>query len=348
MSAAGDATMRHMVYHGVRDIRLAESEIPVPGPGEVVIKNAVTLTCGTDVKMYLRGYRFDPPHGIGHEAAGTVFSVGEGVEEFVVGDRIVAHNTAPCQRCEFCKRGLHSLCPDIVNNLGAYGEYWRIPVEILRQNAFHLPDDMSFTQAALTEPLSCAVYGVSQLPIGFGDVVAVNGCGPIGLMFVRLATLRGARVVAVDPSAGRLAVAERLGAWHTVLPEDLEHQVSAVRELTSGGLGVDVAIEATGVPAVWNAAYDMARPGATVLLFGGTKSGTSVTFDCHSLHYDQITVKGVYHTTPQHVAEAFELLRMGVISAEDFVQNEYPLERTEEALLEHANGAVIKNAVVYE
>ncbi|MDT0269637.1 zinc-binding dehydrogenase [Streptomyces sp. DSM 44915] len=339
--------MKQAVYHGIEDVRIQETEIPVPGPGEIVVRNRVTLTCGTDVKMFMRGYRYDPPHLIGHEAAGVVHAVGEGVTRFAVGDRVVAHNTAPCHACYYCKKGNHSMCVDLPSNLGAYAEYQLIPANIVRETAFLIPEGMEFEQAALTEPLACAVYGTSQVPIELGDTVVVNGCGPIGLMFVRLAYLRGAIVIAADVNEKRLALAEKLGAKHTVVVRQGENQVAAIKALTEDERGVDIAIEATGLPQVWELAFDMVCPGGTVLFFGGTKKGTSVELDCTRFHYDQITAKGIFHTTPIHVRAAFELLRTGAIRHEDFVQNSYELTDLESALREHARGDVIKNAIRY-
>ena len=242
------------------------------------------------------------------------------------------------------------MCTDLLlNNFenGAYAEYQKIPARIVEQNMFHIPDNMSYKQAALTEPLACALYGTSLTPIELGDTVCVNGCGPIGLMFIRMCYLRGARVIACDMSDARLEVAKKLGAAETVNINAVSDQAAAVRAFTEDGRGVDVAIEAVGLPEVWNIAINMARPGGFVLCFGGTKKGLSVPIDTTKLHYEQLTVKGVFHTTPVHVNAAFEMLKMNAISADDFVQNEYPIEEIEKALLEHASGSVIKNAIVY-
>lgn len=339
--------MKRIVYHGIQDIRLEEAEIPKPGPGEVVIKNKVTLTCGTDCKMFMRGYRYEPPHLIGHEASGDVVAVGEGVTKFKLGDRVVAHNTAPCHKCYWCKKGQHSMCVDLPSNLGAYAEYQLIPANIVNETMFKLPDDMEYKQAALTEPLSCAVYGISNVEIELGDSVVVNGCGPIGLMFIRLAVLRGARVIACDKQENRLALAKKLGAAEIINIDEVD-QVQAVRDLTEDSRGVDVAIEAAGLPQVWEIAFNQVRAGGQVLCFGGTKKDTTVNIDCTRMHYEQITIKGVFHTTPIHVNAAFELLKMGAISADDFVENEYRIEDTEAAIREHAAGKVIKNCIVYD
>lgn len=342
--------MKKVSFYAPEDIRVEEAAVPVPGPGEVVVKNKVTLTCGTDVKTYKRGYRYEPPFSMGHEAAGIVEAVGEGVTKFKLGDRVVAHNSAPCGKCYYCKKGLHSMCPDLIQNQfknGAYAQYQLIPAPIVEQNMFHMPDSMSYKQAALLEPLSCALYGTANVPIELGDTVCVNGCGPIGLMFIRMCYLRGARVIACDLSDVRLELAKKLGAQEVINIKDVEDQAQAVRDLTEDKRGVDAAIEAAGIPEVWTAAMNMARPGGFVLCFGGTKKGLSVPVDTTKLHYEQITIKGVFHTTPVHVNAAFEMLKMNAVSADDFVQNEYEIEDIEKAILEHASGAVIKNAIIY-
>jgi len=342
--------MKRILFYKPGDIRVEDTPIPVPGPGEVVVQNKVTLTCGTDVKTYKRGYRYDPPFAMGHEASGIVHAVGERVSNFKVGDRVVAHNSAPCNKCYFCKKGLHSMCVDLIQNQfqnGAYAEYQLIPARIVEQNMFHMPDDMEYKQAALLEPLACAVYGTANVPIELGDTVCVNGCGPIGLMFIRMCYLRGARVIACDLSDVRLDMARKLGAQETINIKNVEDQAKAVRDLTEDQRGVDAAIEAAGLPEVWNIAINMARPGGFVLCFGGTKKGMAVPVDTTKLHYEQLTIKGVFHTTPVHVHAAFEMLKMKAILADDFVQNEYSIEDTEKAILEHASGAVIKNCIVY-
>ncbi|MDR0850916.1 MAG: zinc-binding dehydrogenase [Clostridiales Family XIII bacterium] len=342
--------MKKIRFYNPEDLRVEDAEIPVPGPGEVVVRNVVTLTCGTDVKIFRRGYRVEPPFDMGHEASGVIAAVGDGVTKFKVGDRVVAHNSAPCNECYFCKKGQHSMCTDLLlNNFenGAYAEYQKIPARIVNQNMFKLPPDMSHKQAALLEPFACAVYGTAMTTFQQGDTVCVNGCGPIGLMFIRMCVLRGARVIACDLSAARLEVAKKMGAAETVNIKEVDDQAQAVRDLTEAGRGVDAAIEAVGLPEVWKIAINMVRPGGFVLCFGGTKKGLEVPIDTTKLHYEQITVRGVFHTTPHYVNAAFELLKMNAISADDFVQNEYALEDTEKALIEHAAGCVIKNCIVY-
>lgn len=342
--------MKKILFYAPEDIRVEQAEIPTPKDGEVVIKNEVTLTCGTDVKTYKRGYRYEPPFAMGHEAAGIVYAIGKHVSKFKVGDRVVAHNSASCGKCYYCKKGLESMCVDLIQNQfsnGAYAEYQLIPKEIVNLNMFLIPTEMSYKQAALLEPLACALYGTEMTKFDIGDTVCVNGCGPIGLMFIRMCYLRGARVIACDMSDERLKLAKKLGAVETINIKEVDNQAQAVKDLTKDKRGVDAAIEAAGLPEVWSIAMDMARPGGEVLFFGGTKKGLTVPVDTTKVHYEQLTLKGVFHTTPRHVNAAFEMLKMNAITAEDFVQNEYRIEDTEKAILEHASGSVIKNCIVY-
>ena len=336
------------MLYGVEDIRIIEVPVPDPGPGEVLVKNVISTTCGTDVKNFKRGYPLlKPPHPYGHEFSGVVAAVGAGVTNVKEGDRVACHNSAPCNHCYYCKHGQPSMCESLTFCRGSYGEYVKVPAPIVAQNMFAIPDSLSHKTASLMEPFACAVYGIDNCPIQQGETVVVNGAGPIGLMFARLAVLKGAKVVVTDMMPNRLALAEKLGVWKTLNLTGVEDTVAAVRALTDEGRGADVIIEATGLIGVWETSVKMARKGGFVLLFGGTKSGSVLHVDATLMHYSQITLKGVFHTTPLHVMRALELLKMGVISAEDFIQNEYPLDRLEEAIREHASGKVIKNCIVY-
>lgn len=341
--------MKAAYFYGPEDVRVEERPIPVPGKGEVVIKNKVALTCGTDVKMYMRGYPLlKPPHGFGHEAAGIIVDIGENVVGFNVGDRVVAHDSAPCNCCYYCKRNQPSLCEHLEFNFGVFAEYYKVPASIVKQNMFLLPPDMDFKTAALTEPFSCAVYGIDEVGIMQGDIVVVNGAGPIGLMFIRLAYFKGAKVIVTDFSEERLNIAKKMGAAVTLNVRNVGNVIEAVKQHTVSTRGVDVAIEAVGLPDVWETTIQMARKGGRVLLFGGTKSGNSIKLDTTRMHYSQLTIKGVFHTTPYHVEIAFNLLKNGVLDTKLMVNTEYPIEKIQEAILSHKEGKVIKNCIVFD
>lgn len=340
--------MLRAVLYKEQDLRIEECPVPEIGEGEVLVKNKISTTCGTDVKNYKRGYPLlKPPHPFGHEFSGVIAKTGKNVKGFKEGDRVAVHNTAPCNECYFCKMGQPSMCENLLFNRGAYAEYVKVPERIVRQNMFRLEDGISHKTASLMEPFSCAVYGIDNCPVHQGDTVIINGAGPIGLMFARLAVLKGARVIITDMMENRLKLAGKLGVYRAVNLTGVEDTVEYLRSLTEGNRGADIVIEATGLVAVWETSIRMARKGGFVLLFGGTKGGNTLHVDTTLMHYSQLTIKGVFHTTPRHVMEALELLKMGVISSDDFIQHEYPLEDLEKALLEHASGKVIKNCIVY-
>lgn len=342
-------TMLRAVLYEQKQIVIEEAPIPEIGDGDILVKNKISTTCGTDVKNYMRGYPLvKPPHPYGHEFSGVVCKVGKNVTKFKVGDRIACHNSAPCNECYYCKRKLYSMCENNLFNRGSYAEYVRVPERIVKQNAFLMPDDMSHKTASLLEPFSCAVYGIDNCPINLGDFVVINGAGPIGLMFARLAVLRGAKVLVTDLKENRLETARKMGVWKTLNLTGVEDSVKAVKDLTDEGRGADIVIEATGLIQIWETSILMARKGGFVLLFGGTKGGSVLNVDATLMHYSQVTIKGVFHTTPIHVEEAFNLLKMGVINADDYIQNEYELKDLEKAILEHASGDVIKNCIVYD
>lgn len=342
--------MQAAVFYAPGDVRFEEIPTPEPGEGEVVVRIRRALTCGTDLKTYRRGHPTimqRVPTPFGHEFAGDIIAVGDGVDaRWRPGTRVVAANSAPCHRCHYCRIGRESLCENLAFLWGAYAEAIAVPKAIVEQNLYEIPDGMSYEAAALMEPLACAVHGVAETPIAVGDTVAVNGAGPIGLMFVRLAALRGARVIASDLSPARLEAARRLGAAETVLVRDGEDQVEAVRRLTPDGRGADAAIEAVGLPEIWEKTVRMVRPGGTVNLFGGAKGGSSFSVSTTLLHYGELTIKGVFHHTPRHVETALALLARGDVPAEAFISGERPLAAVIDALEAMGRGEVIKLAIV--
>lgn len=340
--------MKAVMYYGPEKLRVEDTPIPKAGPGEIVIKNVSALTCGTDLKRYKRGYRRDKTGEadiFGHESAGIVYETGEGVTKFKVGDRVVTHNTAPCNECYWCKQGQPSLCENLIRASGAWAEYRRIPAPIVKQNSFIIPENISYRLAAIVEPLSCAVYNISESGLKLMDVVVINGAGPLGLMQVRTAKLRGAYVIVCDSITFRLECAKALGADVCINIHEVPDQVQAVKAVTPYERGADIAIDCTGIPAVWEMNVDMVRKGGTVMEFGGCKGDSTVNFNCDRIHYSQLTIKGIFHTTPAAVEEAFHMICRGEIPEDIFIGNSFPLERAQEALESHAKGEVVKNEI---
>lgn len=341
--------MRAAVLHGREDVRIEQVPAPRPGPGEVLVRVRAALTCGTDVKVFRRGYHarmITPPALFGHEMAGVVEAVGAGVTGFPPGTAVVTANSAPCGRCDFCRRGRASLCDDLLFWNGAYAELALIPAPIVAQNLLVLPAGLSFRRAAMTEPLACVVRGVEGSGITAGQTVAIIGSGPIGLMFVRLASAAGARVIVAGRRRRRLDKALELGASAVVSAGDGDVAEMLKRE-TPRALGADVVVEAAGRAETSQAALRLVRKGGTVQFFAGSPEGTTTALDVARVHYDEITVTSSFHHTPQSIREALRLIAEGVVDPEALISGERELEQVPSVLAEMARGSDdLKTAIV--
>lgn len=341
--------MRAAVLHGPQDVRMEDAPAPVAGPGEVVVRVRAALTCGTDVKVFRRGYHarmITPPALFGHEMAGTVEAVGEDVRGFWKGAAVVTANSAPCGACAYCAAGRESLCEDLLFWNGAYAELALLPPRIVAKNLLLIPADLPFRKAALTEPLACVVRGVSVSRIEPGATVVVVGCGPIGLMFVRLASRAGARVVAAGRRRTRLDTALAMGAA-VVVDAAADGWEDALRRETPGGAGAPVVVEASGTADGTAAALRLVRKGGLVQLFAGTPSGTTVPLDVARLHYEEITLTSSFHHTPQAIREALRLIAAGEVDADRLITRERPLDDVPAVLAEAARGSDdLKTAIV--
>jgi L-iditol 2-dehydrogenase len=346
----GRSTMKAAVLHGREDVRIESVPVPSAARGELIVRVGSALTCGTDLKVFRRGYHarmIVPPALFGHELAGTVVEAGEGVEDFAPGDRVVALNSAPCGQCYFCQRGQENLCDDLLFNNGAYAEFIRIPERIVAKNTLHVPDHVPLEHAALTEPLACAVHGLKDSNPRQGDVVAVIGGGPLGLMILHVAALAGYETIAIVKHDGQVEAARQLGAAHVVQAETIRAAIRDTRALTPRNRGVDIAIEAVGIPETWQEALEMVRKGGTVNFFGGCAQNTHVTLDTNRIHYSDITMRATFHHTPAMCREALDLIASGRFQASAFITGHahlYELNRVFETLMNRSSE--IKTAIV--
>jgi L-iditol 2-dehydrogenase len=338
------------VLYGKEDVRVERAPLPKVGPGEVRVRIAAALTCGTDVKVYRRGYHAQmlrPPCRFGHEFAGTIEEVGPGVEGWRPGQRVVAANSAPCGNCFYCARDRPELCENLLFLNGAYAESITVPARIVRTNLLEVPAGLALEAAAMAEPLACVVYGLKDAPVSPGETVIVLGLGPIGLMFVRLCHLAGARVLAAGRRRERLELAARLGADQVFDAGESGPIGEALRAQTDGGRGADTVIECVGRTETWDLAISLARKAGRVSLFGGCPSGTSVQVDTHRIHYDELTLRGTFHHTPHTFRRALELITSGDVPAADFIQRRAPLHDLPVILAELAAGSgPVKTAIL--
>jgi L-iditol 2-dehydrogenase len=327
--------MNAAVLYGKEDVRIERVPIPEAAPGEIVVRVQAALTCGTDLKVFRRGYHAKmlvPPALFGHEMAGVVHEIGKGVRAFRPGMRVVALNSAPCGNCFWCVRGQENLCEDLIFNNGAYAEYMRIPARIVSKNTLIVPESLPLEHAALTEPLACVVRGLEETGARAGDHVVIIGAGPIGLMFMHVAQLSGMKVIAVVKRDEQVAPAMTFGASQTVQIASGIDPVAEVRALTPARRGVDVAIEAVATPLAWQWAVDMVRRGGTVNFFGGCAAGTKVEIDTNRLHYNDITLKASFHHTPATCRKAFDLLASGRFKCSEYITGRAQLAELETVL----------------
>ncbi len=338
--------MKAIQFYSPLNIKYEEVEIKDPKDDEVQVKIMAALTCGTDVKTYRRGHPVlikKIPSGFGHEFSGIVTKVGKNVVGFKEGDRVVAANSAPCGECFFCKRGEHNLCEKLEFLNGAYAEYINIPKAIVKRNLLHISDGLSFEKAAFAEPLANVVHGVERTGIKAGQTVGVVGLGPIGLMFVKLAKLKGARVIAAGRNPLKLKMAKEFGGADEII--DLTKYPNPEKifiEFSEGKKGLDVAVECVGLPEIWERMFSFVRRGGVVHLFGGCKSGTAVSIDTKRLHYDEIKVLSIFHHTPLYFREALKLIEDGSVPVEKLITETLPLQLAEEAIIKHMNGRALK------
>ncbi len=319
--------MKAAVLYGKEQVRVEEVTPGELQRGEVRVRIEAALTCGTDLKVYRRGYHAKmivPPAVFGHEFAGTISEIGGRVKGWRLGDRVVVANSAPCGNCFHCRAGQENLCDDLLFLNGAYAESIVIPARLVQRNLLRLKRHTEFRDAALTEPLACVVQGVEDTRLRRGQNVLVIGAGPIGLMFAVLAKHLGCKVTVAGRRAARLKAARRLGAERVI---DVGHSgdlVEIIRRRTTTAF--DAVIEAVGKPEVWEAAVRLVRKGGAVNFFGGCPSGTSITLDTTLIHYSNLTLLASFHHTPRTIRQALKYIESGVVRAADFVDGECFLE----------------------
>jgi L-iditol 2-dehydrogenase len=359
------------ILHGKEHLQIEDVAPPALKPGEVRIRIEAALTCGTDLKVFKRGYHAKmivPPAVFGHEFAGVISEVADGrpgsplpaarpdakdgahglsrhsqataevtrPAEWKIGDRVVVANSAPCGGCFHCRAGQENLCEDLLFLNGAYAESIAVPARLVQKNLLRLKPETHFRDAALVEPLACVVQGVEDTQLRAGQNVLVIGAGPIGLMFVVLAKNLGGHVTVAGRRAPRLEAAQRLGANQVVDIGDGGGLVTKVREATKTHF--DAVIEAVGHPGVWEAAVHLVRKGGTVNFFGGCPSGTTITLDTTLIHYSNLTLLASFHHTPRTIRRALAFIETGVIRAADFVDGECPLTQLPELFKSMAAG----------
>ena len=300
--------MRVARYYHNRDVRLEEMPTPRIGPGELLVRVEASGICGSDV---LEWYRLPKaPRVLGHEIAGQIAEVGEGVKGFKEGDRVFVSHHVPCNTCYYCLRGHHTLCDTLRRtnfDPGGFAEYIRVPALQVDRGTFLLPEGVSYEEGAFIEPLACVVRGQRLARLQPGETVLVLGSGVAGLLHIQLARALGAgRILATDVLDYRREAAQRFGA-DTALPAQ-EDIPAALRRLNDGRLA-DLVITGTGAPEAIAQGLNCVERGGTVLIFAPAPPGATIPFPLHDLYFHGITLVHSYGGSPADIAVALELIR---------------------------------------
>ena len=309
-------------------------DVPIPKLGEkdVLVRLEVAGICGTDVEKLDGG--LGPGGILGHEVSGSIERLGESVEEFSKGDRVVAHDHVPCYNCHYCGRGDYTMCDFFKKtNFDPCGlaEFFRVPEENVERGAIiRIPDEVDFEEAALAEPTACCLRAIKRVGVDEGDTALVVGLGPTGLTHVQLLKHYGAgKIIGTDVSRARLEMARTLGASITLDPvaDDVD---TVINDETN--IGVDIAVVASGNPRAFTQAMKSVRKGGRICLFGAPPIGSKHELDLHDTFTRQIRIVPSYSCVESEIQETLQLISEGKVDLATLITNRYRLQQAVEAL----------------
>jgi len=336
------------VLEEVRKLSSRQVPDPGPGPGQVLIKIRACGVCGTDLKLYRGDYSARVPVILGHEFAGEVAAIGEGVEGIAVGDPVVVDPNESCGKCEWCRTARPTFCREIagygVFRDGGFAEMCVVG----ERSVYRIPTSLAFEEAAFCEPVSCVVHCISRACIEPGDSVLVIGAGPTGLIMTQMARLAGANpLIVAGRSRWKLGLAERLGATHAVESGDDDQLERQVRNIT-GGRGADIVIEAVGTPETVRLAIRLASRGGRVVIFGFSPENALATFSPFEVLSRELTILGSW-VNPYTFQRAVDLLASGALDVKSLISRRVPVGGVLDAIrcLEEKPEGFVKAVVVF-
>lgn len=342
--------MKAAVVHGANDIRLEEVPRPFPEPGDIVVRVRASGICATDIKTLLgQGLPKKLPTILGHEVAGEVSALGEGVKDFAAGDRVAVYPIAVCGECDYCTNERHNLCRHefgLAHGIdGGFAEYVRIPRQILNVGGVvKIPADIPFELAALAEPISCGLAALRVNRVNPGDTVAVVGAGPMGMIHLLLGKWRAANVIIIEQKPNRQEFAKKLGADAVIDPQT-QDPIAAVKELTNGD-GADVVITSLSDPQVIENSLPLVKKGGVFNIFGGPPAGHRISLDPRWIHYQEITITGSFASTPQDFREALYLITSHEVDAGSLITDRFTLDKILDAVERARSLEMIKGVVL--
>jgi L-iditol 2-dehydrogenase len=340
------------LYKGPKDLNVIEVDKPKPGPKEILIKVKACATCGTDAKIFNHGHpRLTPPQIIGHEIAGEIVEVGASVTNYKVSDRVQVIAAIPCGECWLCKSDRMTICQNQLSMgyqfAGGFAEFMIIPDEVIRVNGVNkIPDNVSFDEAAVTEPLACVLNSQQILQITKGDVVLVMGSGPIGCLHVRVARALGAsKVFLADINGGRVKLASDVVKPDATIDMSTQDLAAEMKKLTDGR-GPNIIITAAPSGKAQEDAISMVSAGGKVSFFGGLpKENPFIKCDANIVHYKEVTLYGANGSSPAQNKQALNMISTGEVKVADLITHRVKLENVQSAIDAVLSGQAIKVVV---
>ena len=320
--------MRVAMYYNNHDVRLEDMPIPQIGPGEMLIRVEASGICGSDVMEWYRIGK--APLVLGHEVAGVVSAVGEGVKGYKEGDRVSASHHVPCNTCHYCMSGHPTVCETLRQthfDPGGFSEYIRLPAINVDRGVYPLPEEVSFEEATFIEPLACVLRGQRLARLRPGQCLLIIGSGISGLLHLKLARVLGAdRIVTTDIVDYRLEAAKKFGADYAVSAE--EDVPALLRQINEGRLA-DLVVVCTGAVSAITQALESVERGGTVLFFAAAENDASIPLAVNKLFWrNEITLTSSYAATPQEHLEALELIRSRRVQVREMITHRLGLAET--------------------
>lgn len=328
--------MQAAVYRGAGSVVVESIPTPQPGPGEILVRVETCGICHTDLKKVEHDL-LPPPRVYGHETAGVVVAIGDGVGKLRVGDRVIAFHHIPCGDCFYCDRKLYAQCSTYKKvgvtagfepAGGGFSQYVRVMDWIVRRGVEKIPEGVSFDAASFVEPVNTCVKAVFQADPRPGDTVLIQGQGPIGLIFTMLLRRAGARILTTDTRPSRLRLAERFGADTAVDPR--VHDIPSLAKKMSDGRGADLVFVATSAPGLVEQAVRSSRPGAKIVLFAQTSDQERIELSGADICKDERILSGSYSASVDLQRESADLVFSGAVAVENLISHRFPLDQINE------------------
>ncbi|MBC7188920.1 alcohol dehydrogenase catalytic domain-containing protein [Candidatus Aerophobetes bacterium] len=332
--------MKAAILNNIKDIRV-RGDVPLPeiSENEILIQVKTCTICATDIKLFYHGHkniRF--PRIIGHEVAGKIIKTGNKVKGFSIGERVAIAPAIPCGTCYYCARGIQSMCLNLraigFHYDGGFAEYMAVPENAVRNGCVNIiPENVSFEEASLAEPLACVINGQELSRISCGDTVVVIGAGPVGCMHIQLARVKGAaKIILVEVDRSRISLAEKITSPDLIINPKLEDAIERIKRETEGR-GADKIIVACSSGEAQEKSLEMVAPRGVVNFFDGLpKDKPFIKFNSNLVHYREFYVVGTHGSAPRHNELALKLISTGKIKIKELITHQFLLDDFEKAL----------------